>query len=148
MRKALVLAARRVAVRLPIPAIVTAVAKARAPLRAKGATGVQRRIRVVETDKRAQLIKVSVVDSDVPMSTLTSTTEGVATEPTGIRGSVSTPIDTDLADATSTSTCVAGMATALAAARRFCVATGNAELAENGPLTALERRSVVGAASS
>ena len=138
MRKALARAVRRVAARLPIPAIATAAAKARAPQVAKGATGVQRRIRAIETDKcaqvrnkRAQVIKVSVVDSDAPMSTSTSTMAGVATEPTDIRGSVWIPIaGTDLADAMSTSTCVGVMATALVAARRFCVAIGNAELTE------------------
>jgi hypothetical protein len=150
MRKALALAARRVAARPPIPAIATPAAKAQAPQRAKGATGVQRRIRVIETDKcaqvrnkRAQVIKVSVVDSDAPMSMSTSTMAGVATEPTDIRGSVWTlAAGTDLADAMSTSTCVGDMATAQVAARRFCVAIGNAELAENDPLTALERRAL------
>ena len=78
--------------------------KVLAPLRIKGATGVPRRIRVIGTDKCAQVIKECVVVSDAPMSTSMSM-EGVATGPKGIPGSTSMPIaGADLTDAMSMST--------------------------------------------
>src|SRR5262245_9622871 len=113
MRKDLVVAVRTAPGRLLSPLVATAARKGLAQ-RLKGATGVQRRIRVViEPDKCAQAIKDREVRSDAPMSTSMSTMEGVATEPKGILGLASMPIaGADLTVAMSMSTC-GGMAIAL-----------------------------------
>jgi len=129
MRKALVLAVRTARGRLP-SLLVATVARKDLAQRIRGRAGVQRRIRVIEPDKCAQVIKKREVRSDERTSTSMSTPEGVATEPKGIQGSTSMPIaGADLTGAMSMSTC-AGTAIALVTARRFCVAIGNAELAE------------------